>query len=655
MYNRKAIKLYEQGLKFQQGNRLAEAEKAYKKALRISDDFVEAYTNLGNVLVDRNKPADAIVAYKKALNLLPGHPMILSNIGNALFLMGKYETALEHVDRAIEQDAGYADAHNNRGNILSDLSRYEEAVGAYQQALTTVTDNPEIYCNLGNTYIHLEMFEQARAAFERALNIMPTPLAHIGLGRIGLLRGQTDQAFKAFQQALALAPDNYDALVSLAELLIERGHHSQAMVLLEKARKQQRMRTEAYRLIGDIKGGTGDYDAAMAAYQKALDINPADEQANLAIGYLHSDYGDQQGAVTVFRKIIENNPRNTNAYRVLGRNHRYTSQDELADMEGLYADAALSRQQRMHLCFALGKGLEDLGEYKRAVGFIIEANTIKHDLSPYAIDEGEKQFRAITSCFTDSLLAGSAEGGCQDETPLFIVGMPRSGTSLVEQILSSHPDVYGAGELKSLSNTTAELCRQKGLSAFPDCIPSLDGDSLQQLGEAYIGEIRQLSSSARFITDKMPYNFLRIGLIRLILPHARIVYCHRDPMDNCLSLYKNYFTSGNLYSYDMGTLGQYYRLHQELMAHWQRLLPDSIHEVKYEHMVSSPEQQTRALLDACGLPWDEACLQFHKTRRRVATASNAQVRSGIYHSSVALWKNYAEELAPLQQALEPAS
>lgn len=232
--------------------------------------------------------------------------------------------------------------------------------------------------------------------------------------------------------------------------------------------------------------------------------------------------------------------------------------------------------------------------------------------------------------------------------------MPRSGTSLVEQILASHPDVFGAGELTDLGLVTLLDKTPDGRDTpliFPEMIPGIDARSFTKMGRQYVARIRKYSTDAIFITDKLPHNFMRIGLIKTILPNAKIIHCTRNPMDNCLSLFKNLFSSGQRFSYDLVELGQYFSMYLDLMNYWNETLPGYIYDLSYENLVESQQQQVSNLLEHCGLPWNDACLNFHKTRRKVSTASNAQVRRPIYKDSVKLWKRYEKQLQPLKEAI----
>ena len=320
-------------------------------------------------------------------------------------------------------------------------------------------------------------------------------------------------------------------------------------------------------------------------------------------------------------------------------------------MEQAYAKSATNDEQRMHLAFGLGKAFEDLHQYEKAFSFFAEGNSIKRRSYSYTVDDRGNFFKKLEEVFDSSLFAKHQGTGCDDETPLFILGMPRSGTTLVEQILASHRHVHGAGELRTLKRIVTS-CFDKGkVAEFPESIRQVDSADFEHPGFEYIQAIRKHTPDARFITDKMPENYKYIGLIKLMLPGAKVIHCRRDPVDTCLSIFKTFFTVMHEYSHDLGELGRYYSFYCRLMEHWHSVVPGFIHDVQYESMVVDQAGQTRALLEYCGLEWDDACLEFHKSDRPVRTASAEQVRRPIYKGSVQLWKRYETQLAPLLERL----
>jgi tetratricopeptide (TPR) repeat protein len=585
---RTATKYYQQAIILHQKGKLSNAEKAYKKAIKINPNFAEAHCNLGNILLERGRLKEASNAFLKALKLLPENPMLLNNVGNVLQLQGENEKALTLLNKAISQDPDNAHAHNNLGNALRALDRKEEAVAAYKRV---VEINPEFaigYYNLGLILLELE---------------------------------ELNDAIHCFNQALRINPANKNAYLGL----------------------------------GNARSAQGNLDQAVSALQEAIAIDPLYEKAYKELGRTFADHGEIELALTANRKALEINPEYAKAYLSLSKNKKFTEyDDDIRAMESLFSKKRISDEDSVHLAFALGKAYEDLGNFDKSMEYVIKATRLKRDSYDYSFSESQEEFDRVKEVFSPDFFSSHHDSGDPDHTPIFILGMPRSGTSLVEQILASHPDVYGAGELKDLGKVLGSIGaseKKKQCGIIPEGLPELDARAFADLGKQYITRIRKHSADAKFITDKFPHNFLYIGLIRAILPNARIIHCTRDPMDNCLSIFKTRLKSGHGYADNLSELGQYYRMYLELMEYWRDTLPGFVYDQNYENLVGSQQEQVSKLLQHCGLDWDDACLDFHKTRRKVKTASNAQVRRPIYNDSVKLWKRYEKQLEPLKAAI----
>ena len=654
MYNKKAVKYYDEGRNFQKKGKLTEAERAYKKAIKINQDFVEAHNDIGNVFLDLGRPKEAFNSYRKALNLRPGHPMLLTNLGNSLHLQGELEKAISWYSKAIVEDPNVVGAQINLGNAFRDLDRFEEAVAVYRKAIRINPGIADSYNNLGSVLIETDDIDGAVANFNKAIEIEPEHReAYNGLGNALSGQGKLEQAIIAYHKAIEINPKHKDAHNGLGNMFRDQGEIEKSLVAYRKAIEIDPENTEAYNGLGNALSDQGEIDKALASYRKAIEIDPGHQGAHIGMGVALSDIGEIDKAIASYRKAIEINPENAGLYRSLSKNKKFVDyDDDIHAMESLYASESISDEQKMHLAFGLGKAHEDLGKYKKSMDFILQATRIRRASIDYSISESEDLFSNIKKTFSLKFFTDREGMGNPDRTPIFILGMPRSGTSLVEQILASHPEVYGAGELNDLEYLTKKFCSVYSTRDFPECVADLDSTALASFGKEYITRIRNHSEDAKYITDKMPNNFLSIGLIKVILPNARIILCSRDPMDNCLSLFKNYFSKTINYSYDLTELGQYYNLYLDLMAYWRNTLPGVIYNQSYERLVAEQEKQIRPLLDYCNLPWDDACLEFHKTRRKVKTASNAQVRRPIYKDSVKLWKRYEKQLEPLRAVID---
>jgi len=411
--------------------------------------------------------------------------------------------------------------------------------------------------------------------------------------------------------------------------------------------------SDAHKEIGKVLSSMEDFNSALVEFRNAIAIDPENADAYKGLASLLGYMGESGEAIAALRKEIALKPDRGHSYRMIASYKKFVEHDsDLQTMETAYASDDLTDDARMHIAFGLGKAYEDLGEYEKSMQFILQATRLKRNALDYSIAESESLFERVKNTYSRDFTIQIEGQGNPDPTPIFILGMPRSGTTLTEQILASHPDVFGAGELHLI----AELVKQAGNSDTEkesiDAILKLTPEELNRYGQNYIEKIRAYGGDARFITDKMPHNFIHIGFIRAILPNARIVHLQRDPVDNCLSIFKNFFARGHYYSYDLTELGQYYKLYLDLMAYWRDLFPGVIFDLSYEKLVSDQEQEIARLLDYCGLPWNDACLEFHKPERTVRTASKTQVRRPIYRESVKLWKRYEKELQPLMAALE---
>ncbi len=527
--------------------------------------------------------------------------------------------------------------------------RMQEAADTYRRILSVNPEEPQALYGLGITLPHLGQPDNGIELLKKSLAIDPQyAAAYNALGVLLIDKRAYEDAATAFRKALKIQPDHAMACNNLGNALSARGQFAQAVPMYRKALKIKPDYAEAYNNLGTACVELGRYREAERQYTKALELNPSYADVYQGLGRLFKIQGQTERARECLRKALAIAPDCTPAYLSLTGTEKYMPGDpRLAEMARLYEQPSLADDRKMFLAFALGKAYGDTGEYDKSFSCLRKGNRLKRATYAYSPEEEALRFKAIKNSFGTGEAARTIRGAPTDATPIFILGMPRSGTSLVEQILASHPDIHGAGERTDFRQI---IQSETGTRTPHQAMEQLQrgGDRrVARIGREYLARLRALAPEARFITDKMPHNFLFIGAIRLALPGARIIHCRRDPMDTCFSIYKNLFSGRHDYAYDLAELGQYYLLYLDLMEHWQTVLPGVVYNLDYEKLVRDQEGETRKLLHHCGLEWHDNCLEFHKTRRNVSTLSSEQVRRPIYRDSVQRWKRYDDYLQPL--------
>jgi tetratricopeptide (TPR) repeat protein len=540
---------------------------------------------------------------------------------------GKLVIADKLYRRILETTPGDVSASQLLGVVRAQQRRFTEAEPLLLRATTADPANPDAQNNLGNVQLELGRTVEAIERFRQAIALRPQFAdAHYNLGNALRRVEQSDAAIAAYRTAIDLRANYRDAMFNLADTL----------------------------------RGTPQPQAAVEFLERLLALHPRDSDAHALLAIVLHEIGRLAEAMAHFDRALALNPKLAGAHYNRVRMMTVRPDDpQLPVMQGLLARAQeLGETDRSLLRMALGKAYEDLARYDEAFENFLEGKRLKRKLAPFDEAAMVARFEALHRIFTPALLAGgnaTAAGGSQSELPIFVIGFPRSGTTLVEQILASHPQVHGAGELGYLDHvaTSFRAAAAPGLG-FPDYLPHLGPGESRALGEAYVERLRRLAPDATRITDKLPENYMNIGLIHLILPRARIIHVRRDPLDVCVSCFSINFSAGLSYTAELGELGRSYRRYLELMAHWRRLLPPgAMLELSYEEVVGDLEGQARRLIDYCGLAWDPRCLEFHETRRMVRTASVNQVRQPLYSSSLQRWRRYEKHLGPLIEALGP--
>jgi tetratricopeptide (TPR) repeat protein len=564
--------------------------------------------------------------YRRVLASDPGLAEAHYDLGTVLRGLGRAEEALHACRRCIELRPHSADAHNSLGAALKQLGRTEEALAAYREAVALSPDFAEVHYNLGIALSELGRPQEAEQAFRRAIALQPDfAYAHNNLGVVLQEQGRLAESVLACRRAIELMPDCASAYSNMGTALKEAGLNEEALALYDRA----------------------------ASFRTPGFESPLGHKAQLLM-----ELGRETEAAAVVEQALAVNPRSGTAWLLRSELKRFAAGDpEIQAMEDLLASAqagAMRGSDRVNLEFALGKAWLDAGDAQRAFAHFDEGNRRKRATISYDASSASQRMAAIAQAFTPALLEHFRGAGDPSSQPVFVVGMPRSGTSLVEQILASHPQVHGAGELPLVQDLVdGSLAAALRPGAYPEALADLAAPELSRLGRAYAEHAAALSQGRRHVVDKMPTNFQHAGLIHLMLPNARIIHCRRDPVDTCLSCYTKNFRSGLRFCFDQRELGTLYRDYQALMQHWRGLLPpERFLEVEYEDIVADLEREARRLIAFCGLEWDERCLSFHATRRQVRTVSTNQVRRPIYRGSVGRWRPYAAYLSPLLAALQ---
>ena len=471
------------------------------------------------------------------------------------------------------------------------------------------------------------------------------------LGLVLADRGRPNDAARYYRRALTLDPKRAAVHCDLGNTLRVLGHHEAAAESYRRALKLRPDFAEAHNNLGVALQDQGRVEAAIESYRRALALKPVYKEAHNNLGNAFLDLGDGEAAVANYRRALEIDPGDASALYNLSNAMRFSPDSpEIATAEAALRAADRPDKERWLLHFALGKMYDDGGLCEQAVAHFREGNRLKRP--NFDRSEQADLTDRLIACFSKGLLRRLRSIGHSSERPVFIVGMPRSGTTLVEQIVASHPRAFGAGELEDISDIAKDL--GKALTTeipYPESARRMTADVARTMAMRYLKRLRALSPDAERVTNKGIALFLNVGLIAVLFPKARIIHISRDPLDTCLSCYFHNFTGRQDYTYDLVDIGVYYREYERLMAHWRRVLPRPMLEVRYEALVADQEAVSRKIIAHCGLDWDDRCLDFHRTERAVQTASANQVRRPIYASSVGRWRAYEAHLGPLKRAL----
>ena len=605
----------------QRGN-LQQAEQACHQILQMYPKNADVLHLYGLLLHQKGDHKSAIKYMKRAIKIQNNNPMFFNNLGIVYKVIGKMDEARFAFEKAVRLDKNLADAYNNLGSIYQEQGKLSEALSAYEQALKLNPQYMMAYTNLGNIYLLQDKYEKAREINKQALALDPDFVtAHINLGVICQAEGNFDIAKAHYERAIEIDPKQIDAYTNLANIYLLQDQYEKAREINNKALALDPDFATAHSNLGVIYQAEGNFDLAIDHYKHAIEIDPKQVDAYFGLATLKNNAVDKN-------KLI-------------------------AQAEKLLTDRDINQRNKARLHFVLGKLKDDNGSYDEAFVHYKTGNDIKHSVSKYQLKKHEYEAKKLVEYFTPALINKFSAYGSDSELPVFILGMPRSGTTLVEQIISSHPRVRAAGEqgffVRAANKMSAYLETQKD---YPNCLDELNQSTAGMICDEYLNLLTNYSSEALRITDKMTANFLHLGMINMLFPRAHVIHCHRNPVDTCLSIYFQDFMSEVPYAYDLEEIGHYYCQYEHIMTFWKVNLSIPIMDIAYEDLIDNQIEQSRELIEFIGLEWDERCLDFYKTKRAVLTASNWQVRQPVYKSSVNRSEHYLKYITPLIKALD---
>ncbi|WP_265561655.1 tetratricopeptide repeat-containing sulfotransferase family protein [Sphingomicrobium arenosum] len=637
-----------------------EGIEAVRRAIKITPKASSYHANLGELLRQQGQLDEAKEALEQSVALTPDNAQAHNNLGIIAFDQKRFKDAIGHYRKAIELKPEMSEALNNLGNVLRLAGKNDEAIEAYQDALTYREIYPEAYNNLGTLLQAKGQKEEAEHAMRKAIQQSPQYIeARNNLASLYHAENKDVDALRILAETLKFAPQDVATLLLTARIQMGRNAHQAAEQALRFVIGREPKNVEALTMMGQLLHETDRCEEAIERLETALEENADHPEARNFYGIALKSVGRLDEAREHILSALAKNPNLIGAYANLGDLVNFKEEDELFD--GM--DRIMKRVKNpeapgmLALHFAYAKALADRGEHERALEHYILGGKMKRAQLNYNEDETHGFFDAIRAAFPKEVFENRKFEGIDNERLVFIVGMPRSGSTLTEQIISTHKDVFGAGEVKYFSQSMGKLRdRFPSLPKFPDMMEKLNPKQMEILGNTYLNRMTEGAGDAKRVTDKLLTNFFFIGLIHLLYPKAKIINTQRDPVDTCLSGFTKLFKDDMPHSYNLEELGRYYAKYQQLMDHWNEVLPEGVlYTSQYEKVVDDIDTEAKKLIDFIGLDWDPNCLKFYESKRAVKTASVAQVRKPIYKSSVQRWKRYGEGLNPLVEAIKAQS
>jgi tetratricopeptide (TPR) repeat protein len=633
-----------------------DAIASVRRAIKLNNSAPNYFANLGEMERVKGHLDVAVAALTRAVKLNPQSAQAMNNLGIVCYDRREFAKAVQHYRKAIELDDNYAEAHNNLGNALRALGKFDDAIKEYERAIEVRESYPEAYNNMGTVFRDLGKTEQAEASFRRAVAFRSNYVDALNnLANVLVAQKKYEDGVRILGDTLKQSPNHLQTLMNLARAHMARGAYPMANRAIQLALKEHPDNVDAMTLAGQIAHDLDHFEDSIGYFEKSLQARPNNIEALNYYGIALKSVGRLEDARNTFIKALEVQPRAIGTYSNLVDLEKFAPDNPLFQTMKRIVERVKNPESApyMALHFALGKAYDDMGEYEKAFHHYSVGARLKRATLTYNEAEVAQFFAETRRIFSKEFIARGDIQGNPTKAPIFIVGMPRSGSTLTEQIISAHPKVFGAGEIKNLSYAIAAIrLKFPSLPKFPALAEAMKPNHFNTVAKNYLSAITKISGSAERVTDKLLTNFFFAGLIHMMFPNAKIVHTKRNPIDSCLSTWTKLFKDDMPHSYDLGELGRYHRRYQELMDHWREVLPSSAFlEVQYEDVVADPETNARRVIDFLGLDWDPRCLKFHESDRPVKTASVSQVRKPIYKTSVERGRRYGDKLNPLIEAL----
>jgi tetratricopeptide (TPR) repeat protein len=631
--------------------RAATAERKLRAIQAAAPGEIQSLHLLGVALLDQDKIAAAVQTLERVVLAQPGFADARVDLARGYRRAGRSTRAREEVRRVLEADPHHHRAWLAYGDVLVELGQHADALVAFERA--RLTDPQRKRIEMATAALLADERREPEELFREILRQDPSHVAALcGLAALALSADRPIEAERLLRHALRQSAYVPLAYRGLGPALVRLGRLEEAEAAVRYLEKIEPDSPQTWVAIASVATRMLRLEEALAAYERAAALKP---EAGLWIsaGHLQKTLGRRPESEASYKAALAMDPARTEAWWCLADLKNYVFSDaEIGEMQRLLASGKQQRSNEAHLRFALGKGFEQRAAYAQAFAHYAAGNALRRLDQPFDIELFESRCARIRACFDAGFFAAHRGSGSQSAAPIFIVGLPRSGSTLLEQILASHSQVEGTMELPNILNMVAQFDDlAPNRDGYPDTVRRASFAEFAALGRRYLEETAPLRSGRAHFTDKLPNNFSHIGLITAILPRAIVIDARRHPMDACFSTFKQHFAEGQTFSYDLTDLGRYYRCYLSLMDHWDAVLPGRVLRVQYEELVREPEANIRRLLAHCGLTFEPGCLNFHATRRAVRTASAEQVRQPLYSSGVGYWRHFARELEPLRLAL----